>query len=115
MIPNAAGMYESRCMREGIEVRLRAGDRERLERIGSDRKTPQHHVWRARIVLMTADALGLGSGEFSADFRDQARVTREAEDVVDAVGLAPAHQARLEQRPENSPMKTAMYCGRVVS
>jgi len=41
-------------MREGIEVRLRAGDRERLEGVVSDRKSPQHHVWRARIVLMTA-------------------------------------------------------------
>ncbi len=58
MIPNAAGMCESRCMREGIEVRLRRSDRERLERIVSDRKSPQHHVWRARIVLMTADGFG---------------------------------------------------------
>ncbi len=45
-------------MREGIEVRLCPGDRERLERIVSDRKSPQHHVWRARIVLMTADGAG---------------------------------------------------------
>ncbi len=45
-------------MREGIEVRLRAGNRERLDRIVSDRRSPQHHVWRARIVLMTADGTG---------------------------------------------------------
>jgi transposase len=45
-------------MREGIEVRLRPGDRERLEGIVSDRKSAQHHVWRARIVLMTADGAG---------------------------------------------------------
>ena len=45
-------------MREGVEVRLRPGDRERLEAVVSDRKSPQHHVWRARIVLMTADGAG---------------------------------------------------------
>ena len=45
-------------MREGVEVRLRPGDRERLEGVISDRKSPQHHVWRARIVLMTAGAAG---------------------------------------------------------
>jgi transposase len=45
-------------MREGVEVRLRPGDRERLEGVVSDRKSPQHHVWRARIVLLTADSAG---------------------------------------------------------
>ncbi len=45
-------------MREGVEVRLQPGDRERLEGVVSDRKSPQHHVWRARIVLMTADGAG---------------------------------------------------------
>lgn len=45
-------------MREGIEVRLRACERERLEGVVADRKSPQHHVWRTRIVLMTADGVG---------------------------------------------------------
>jgi hypothetical protein len=45
-------------MREGVEVRLRPGDRERLEAVISDRRSPQHHVWRARIVLMTAAGAG---------------------------------------------------------
>jgi transposase len=51
-------LCESGCMRNGIEVRLRPGDRERLEAVVCDRKSPQHHVWRARIVLMTADGAG---------------------------------------------------------
>ena len=58
MIPLALRMCESERMREGIEVWLQPGDRERLERIVSDRRSPQHHVWRARIVLMTADGAG---------------------------------------------------------
>ncbi|WP_283245597.1 hypothetical protein [Acidiphilium multivorum] len=34
--------------------------------------------------------------------------------TIPALALA-FTMTRLEQRPENSPMKTAMYCGRVVS
>ena len=45
-------------MRKGVEVRLRPGDRERLEAVISGRRSPQHHVWRARIVLMTAAGAG---------------------------------------------------------
>ncbi|WP_314230909.1 hypothetical protein [Roseomonas mucosa] len=45
-------------MREGVEVRLRPGDRDRLEGVVANRKSQQHHVWRARIVLMTADGAG---------------------------------------------------------
>jgi transposase len=45
-------------MREGVEVRLRPGDLERREAVISDRRSPQHHVWRARIVLMTAAGAG---------------------------------------------------------
>ena len=44
-------------MREGIAIRLRPGDQERLQAVVADRKTPQHHAWRARIVLMTADGV----------------------------------------------------------
>jgi transposase len=51
-------MCESLVMRTGIEVRLAPGDRERLEQMIAGRTTPQHHAWRARIVLMTADGCG---------------------------------------------------------
>ena len=45
-------------MRSGVEVRLNPGDRERLEAVVGDRNSPQKHVWRAEIVLWTADGLG---------------------------------------------------------
>ena len=45
-------------MREGIAVEASAVDRARLEAIVADRNSPQKHVWRARIVLLTADGLG---------------------------------------------------------
>jgi hypothetical protein len=45
-------------MRENVVLDPSAADRARLEAIVADRNSPQKHVWRARIVLMTADRLG---------------------------------------------------------
>ncbi|MBF0563467.1 MAG: IS630 family transposase [Alphaproteobacteria bacterium] len=45
-------------MREGIIVEVNAADRSRLEAVVADRNSPQKHVWRSRIVLLTADGLG---------------------------------------------------------
>jgi transposase len=45
-------------MRKGITVEVSEADRARLEAIAADRNSPQKHVWRARIVLLTADGLG---------------------------------------------------------
>jgi transposase len=45
-------------MKKGIEVRLDPGDRERLEAVIGSRNSPQKHVWRARIVLLSADGVG---------------------------------------------------------
>src|SRR5712671_1176292 len=47
-------------MRTGITVDVKAADRARLEAIVAYRNSPQKHVWRARIVLLTADGLGTG-------------------------------------------------------
>jgi hypothetical protein len=44
-------------MREGIAVEVSKDDRERLEATVADRNSRQKHVWRARIVLLTADGL----------------------------------------------------------
>ena len=45
-------------MREGIEIEVTAADRDRLERVVADRNSPQKHVWRARIILATAEGCG---------------------------------------------------------
>jgi Homeodomain-like domain len=45
-------------MRKGIEVKVAAGDRARLEGIVADRNRRQKHVERARIVLLSAEGLG---------------------------------------------------------
>src|SRR2546427_9458862 len=45
-------------MRAGIVVNVTRADRRRLEAIVSDRSAPQKHVWRAQIILATADGCG---------------------------------------------------------
>ena len=45
-------------MRTGISLNVTFSDRERLLAVVGDRNTAQKHVWRARIVLLTADGHG---------------------------------------------------------
>ena len=45
-------------MRAGIVVNVSPEDRRRLEAIVADRSAPQKHVWRANIILATADGCG---------------------------------------------------------
>ena len=48
-------------MRTGVTIEVSAASRLRLEAIVADRNSPQKHVWRARIVLLTA--VGAGTAE----------------------------------------------------
>src|SRR5262249_41896988 len=45
-------------MREGIGVEVSAAERVRLEAFVADRNSRHKHVWRARIVRLTADGWG---------------------------------------------------------
>src|SRR6478609_6839948 len=45
-------------MRAGIAIELDSTDRQRLAAIVADRNTPQNHVWRAQIILLTANGCG---------------------------------------------------------
>ena len=45
-------------MRTGISIEVSPPDRDRLEALVRDRNAAQKHVWRAEIVLLTADGLG---------------------------------------------------------
>ena len=55
-------------MRKGIIVDVSTADRARLEAVVANRNSPQKHVWRAKIILLTADGVGTnaimrGSGQ----------------------------------------------------
>src|SRR6202451_2822934 len=58
MIPADLRICESSWMRKGVEVRFGPGDREQLEAVIGSGNSPQKHVWRARIVLLSADGVG---------------------------------------------------------
>jgi len=45
-------------MRTGISIILKPADRRRLKALARDRNAPHKHVWRAEIVLLSADAVG---------------------------------------------------------
>jgi len=45
-------------MRAGIVINVTRADRLRLEAIVADRSAPQKHVWRAKVILATADGCG---------------------------------------------------------
>ncbi len=97
-------------MRRGIEVRLGPGDRDRLEAVIGSENSPQKHVWRARIVLLSADGVGTmaiqrqtGKGKPTI-WRWQARFMAEGVD-----GLL--HEAT---RPAGKPPLSAETIERVV-
>jgi len=97
-------------MRKGIEVRLAPGDRERLEAVIGSGNSSQKHVWRARIVLLSAEGVGTmaiqrqtGKGKPTI-WRWQARFMAEGVD-----GLL--HEAT---RPAGKPALTPAVIERVV-
>ena len=45
-------------MRTGISIVVSAADRRRLLAVINDRNAPQKHVWRCRIVMLSADGAG---------------------------------------------------------
>ena len=60
-------------MRTGVTISLNPADHARLAEVTADRNSPQKHVWRARIVLLSAQ--GAGTGEIM-------RVTGKAKTCV---------------------------------
>ncbi len=98
-------------MRTGISVDVSPADRERLVAVSADRNSLQKHVWRARIVLLTADGLG------TAEIMREARVAKTAvwrwqerfmQEGVDGL-------LRDKTRPPRIPPLASEIAGRVVA
>ena len=62
-------------MRAGISITVTPEDRLRLETIAQDRNSPQKHVWRARIIMLTTDGVGT-NGIVAATGKDKTCVWR---------------------------------------
>src|SRR6202035_213793 len=101
MIPVGPWICESGWMRKGIEVRLGRGDRERLEAVIGSGNSPQEHVWRGRVVLLSAAGVGTmaiqrqtGKGKPTI-WRWQARFMAEGVDGLLHEATRPAGKAPL--------------------
>jgi transposase len=98
-------------MRNGIIVDVSAADRARLEAVVANRNSPQKHVWRARIILLTADGFGTAEIERRAGvdknsvWRWQERFMQEGVD-----GLL-----RDKTRPSRIPPLEPQTAGRVIA
>jgi transposase len=88
----------------GVTVYLIPTDRKRLQAIVDDRNSPQKHVWRARIVLATADGLGTATIMRTAGVsktavgRWQERFMSEGVDGLLRDKTRPARIAKLTER-----------------
>src|SRR3569833_1415145 len=117
-------------MREGITVEVSTADRARLEAVVAARNSRQKHVWRARIVLATAE--GCGTGEITRPtgkskpcvWRWQERFMREGvagllRDKTRKPGKAPLPAATVERVVEltlnEPPGETTRWTGRAMA
>jgi transposase len=88
-------------MRTGVTVYLSPTDRKRLQAIADDHNSPRKQVWRARIVLATADGLGTATIKRTAGvsktavWRWQQRFMSEGVDGLLRDKTRPARIARL--------------------
>ena len=98
-------------MRIGIKVEVSATDRIQLEAIVADRNAPQKHVWRARIVLLTADGCGTSEIMRQADVSKTAVWRWQERFMTDGV----AGLLRDKTRPSRIPPLEADVAARVVS
>ena len=98
-------------MRTGIKVDVSSADRVQLDAIVADRNSPQKHVWRAQIVLLTADGCG------TAEIMRQAGVSKtvvwrwQERFMTDGV----AGLLRDKTRPSRIPPPEADVAARVVA
>ena len=91
-------------MRTGFIIQVTAADRARLEAVIADRNSPQKHVWRARIVLLTA--AGHGTNEImrqanvakTAVWRWQERFMQAGVDGLLRDKTRPSHIPPLDQQ-----------------
>jgi transposase len=92
-------------------LELNFADRSRLEAIASDRNSPQKHVWRSRIVLLTAD------GKCAAEIMREAGVAKTCVRRWQARFMAEGVDGLLRDktRPSRIPPLEAAIVERVVA
>ena len=98
-------------MRKDVVVDVSAADRARLETIVGDRNSPQKHVWRAQIVLLTAQGCGTAEIMRRADASKTTVWRWQERYMTDGVGGL----MRDKTRPSRIPPLTAEVASAVAS
>src|SRR5271169_539395 len=98
-------------MHERTKLHLSAVDRARLEAVVANRNRPQKHVWRAKIVLLTAD--GHGTNEIMQRTGKAKTVIWRWQERFGSVGVAGLW--RDKTRPSRIPPLDPAIAERVVS
>src|SRR5271156_6218435 len=121
MIPTGSRICESGRMRKGVEIRLGPGDRERLEAVIGSGNSPQKHVWRARIVLLSAEGVGTmaiqrqtGKGKLTI-WRWQARFMAEGVDGLLHEATRPGRKKTLPAATNEPAGETTHWTGRAMA
>jgi transposase len=96
-------------MHERTQIELSSADRAELEAVVANRNSPQKHVWRAKIVLLTAD--GHGTAEIIRRTGKAKTVIWRWQERFGAAGVA----WRDKTRPPRIPPLDPEIAARVVS
>jgi hypothetical protein len=114
--------------RTGISITVSRSDRRRLQATAADRKAPQKHVWRAKIVLFSADIISVvvRSRGHTPDHTDPAfnrlrlrlrieareRYSRSASAEQPSAGRSglPERPGKVDTLPEWSTASRCKYC-----
>ena len=92
-------------------MKVSAADRRQLAAIAADRNSPQKHVWRAQIVLLTAQGCGTAEIMRRADASKTTVWRWQERYMTDGVGGL----MRDKTRPSRIPPLEAEVMARVVS
>ena len=123
-------LCESAGMRTGISFTVSPSDRKQLEALIASGNSPQKHVWRARIVLLSADGVGTqgimdATGKSKTTvWRWQARFAQSGAvgllcDATRPPGKAPTSQERVDEvirkTQESPPHEATHWTGRAMA
>src|SRR5277367_1071014 len=93
-------------MREGISIEVNAADREQLAAVVVDRNRPQKHVWRAPIILATAEGCG------TAEIMRRAGVSKPCVALAGAFHAPGGRRLAARQDAKTRSAATAVGAGR---
>ena len=100
------------AVRSGIIIDLTSAERQRLERISKGRITAQKHIWRAEIVLLSADGVGTSEIMSRTDTSKTCALRWQERFMNEGVKGLLRHKARPSRIPALTPEVVAWVATR---